>query len=64
MPQTTIPQRVAMMNGAHPSLTEYVDGLEDAIRDLITWAEIMGGWESQAWERAAQALHAADDVNR
>jgi hypothetical protein len=45
-----------MMNGARPNFTEYVDGLEVAIQDLLDWAEQQGGWEAPCWERAAVAV--------
>jgi hypothetical protein len=47
-PVTTTQQRVAMMNGARPKLSEYVDELEITLQDLLISAEIEIGEESSA----------------
>jgi hypothetical protein len=61
-PTTTVAQRVAMMNGARPNFTEYVDGLEVAIQDLLEFATQLGGFEAPCWVRAAAALRSGCNV--
>lgn len=32
--------------------------LENAVRDVLEWAEQMGGWEAPCWDRLKRALNA------
>lgn len=54
---------------SRPDFAEYIatacnayPDLLAALRDLVAWSEMMGGWESPAWRAAESAIAKAEGV--